>query len=161
MLRLRFEIERDGERAPRRGRRVAGVAVVAALATGAVLAGNAISGTSTSASTIHACVHKKSGAARIVTARKRCARTERRVTWNRVGPAGADGVAGATGAAGPAGQAGAAGAAGQPGAAGERGESGDQGTFRFDDFDGMPCNDGQAGTTNVIYDSEGRVRFEC
>ena len=156
MLKLRFEIERDGEPPrPGRGRRAAGVAVVAALATGAVLAGNAVSGTSTSASTIHACVHKKSGAARIVTARKRCKRTERRVTWNRVGPAGADGVAGATGPAGPAGPAGAPGANGGQGEPGQKGDQGPPGITAFNDLDGMPCTrpGNQQGTIDVTFDN--------
>lgn len=61
----------------------------------------------------HACVHKKSGAVRLVEAAKPCRRKTRkrpgefRVSWNQRGPAGLDGTNGTNGtngAAGPAGR---------------------------------------------------------
>jgi cysteine-rich repeat protein len=156
VLRVRFQLSPDeaDPRAPRRrGGPLLGVGLVAALATGAVLAGNAISGTSGgSASTIYACAAKKTGAVRIVTQRKRCKRTEKRVTWNRVGRAGIDGLPGAPG--GP-------GAPGAPGAAGANGAQGPPGIDAFNDLDGMPCTrSGQQGEIDLTFDS-GVARTRC
>jgi hypothetical protein len=85
------------------------VALVAVLAGGwacaAVLPANA------AGSTIHACVNPKSGATRIVSAKARCRRGEKRMSWSTTGPqgpAGANGAAGAPGSAGAEGKAGAA-----------------------------------------------------
>jgi hypothetical protein len=61
-------------------------------------------GTSTAAAaSIYACVNKHSGSARIVGAKTKCKKTERRVSWNTTGPAGSKGAAGATGNTGAAG----------------------------------------------------------
>ena len=95
---------------------------------------------------INACVHRKTGALRITPPGRRCTRRERRLAWNRLGPAGPTGAPGA---------------AGQPGGSGDGGQRGDKGVFRFDDFDGMACDDGQAGTIDLTYDGNGYARFEC
>lgn len=52
------------------------------------------------AATIHACVNRHSGSARIVGASAKCHRNEHKVSWNTTGPAGAPGASGAAGAAG-------------------------------------------------------------
>jgi hypothetical protein len=55
--------------------------------------------------TVRACVKKRSGEVRIVGARAKCRRGERRVSWNQKGPAGPVGEQGPAGESGPAGQA--------------------------------------------------------
>ena len=63
---------------------------------------------------IHACVKPKSGATRIVKAKAKCRRGERKLSWSTAGPrgpAGANGANGANGAAGGEGRAGANGVA--------------------------------------------------
>src|SRR4051794_12975934 len=77
----------------------------AGLATAAMAVGAATSGTST----IHACVAKKNGAARIAA---RCRHTDHALTWNQKGPRGATGAPGTAGAAG---------------AKGDKGDKGDTG----------------------------------
>jgi hypothetical protein len=52
------------------------------------------------ATTIHACVSKKSGAMRIVSAKAKCKRGEHKLSWGSTGPTGPAGAAGATGAVG-------------------------------------------------------------
>jgi hypothetical protein len=102
---------------------------------------------STASKPLRACVAKKSGAVRLVTAGRRCHGGERVVTWNirgRAGTAGAQGLRGAQGATG------------QPGARGAAG------TFDFDSFDGMECDAGSgADTVDVTYDSDGFATFTC
>lgn len=58
------------------------------------------------ASTIHACVKPKSGATRIVSAKARCRRGEKRLSWSTTGPPGKTGPAGPGGPAGTEGKAG-------------------------------------------------------
>ena len=70
---------------------------------------------------LHACVKKRGGAMRAVSARARCLRTERKVSWNRRGIRGLRGLTGATGATGPPGQVGPQGQQGIPGARGAAG----------------------------------------
>jgi len=97
------------------------VVVGALLALGIVSVGSlaAVSG----GSTISACVKKKGGAIRIVSARARCKRGERTLSWSAVGPTGRqgqrgfNGARGSTGARGPTGATGASGPAGSNGAA--------------------------------------------
>lgn len=100
-----------------------------------------------------ACVHAKTGALRLVRQGRRCARgyRARRLFAPQPG-AGPSGAPGAPGTAGPAGGNGATGPAGATGA---------RGTFSFDSFDGMPCDDGNPGTIDVVYDSTGKVTFRC
>jgi hypothetical protein len=52
------------------------------------------------ATTIYACVNKKSGAMRIVSAKAKCKRTEHKLSWGTTGPAGPAGAPGTPGAAG-------------------------------------------------------------
>jgi hypothetical protein len=70
------------------------------------------------AGTLIACVKKAGGTVRFVSSHTKCRRSERRVSWNTVGPAGKDGLKGANGAAGKNGTNGTNGAAGAPGAPG-------------------------------------------
>ena len=65
--------------------------------------------------TITACVAKKGGVMRVVSAARKCAKRERVITFSQVGPqgeAGSPGLAGAPGAEGPAGRTGSPGAVG-------------------------------------------------
>ncbi len=82
-------------------------------ATGALVGATVLlmlaAATAASATTIYACVSKKSGAMRIVSAKAKCRRGERKLSWSSTGPAGSGG---APGAAGPPGAAGAPGANG-------------------------------------------------
>jgi hypothetical protein len=52
------------------------------------------------AATIYACVSKKSGAMRIVSAKTKCRHGEHKLSWSSTGPAGPAGAPGAPGAAG-------------------------------------------------------------
>ncbi len=73
------------------------------LARAAVLVGLlvlSLAATTAQASTIHACVNKHSGAARIVSSKAKCRKNERRASWSTVGPAGPSGTSGAPGAPG-------------------------------------------------------------
>jgi hypothetical protein len=77
--------------------------VVATLCLAAVVGGTAIAATNTSTSTITACVVKKgktAGAMRVVSAKKKCKKTERKLAWNQKGAAGTAGAAGPAGTAG-------------------------------------------------------------
>jgi hypothetical protein len=59
--------------------------------------------------TITACVKKRGGQLRIADAGKKCAKSERKLSWAQIGPTGPQGPQGAAGGAGGAGPAGAAG----------------------------------------------------
>jgi hypothetical protein len=89
---------------------------VAVAAVGLVgTAGFAVAAVSGSGNTINACVKKRGGNVRIVTAKTRCRASERRLTWNQRGPQGAPGSNGVPGMAGAPGSNGAAGSDGPPG----------------------------------------------
>ena len=79
--------------------------------------------------TIHACVHREHGQARIVSAGEQCRRTETALEWNIEGPAGpaGTGLQGETGPAGPQGEPGPAGPQGETGAVGPAGPQGPAG----------------------------------
>lgn len=109
------------------------------------------------------CYLKASGALRVVRTSRKCKRSERRVTWNRVGGRGARGQAGPQGAAGalglvgpsgsqgatgPAGPTGAQGAIGPAGSAGPAGSQGSQGVQGPEGPEG-PAGPGVAGATLV------------
>ncbi|HET7555286.1 MAG TPA: hypothetical protein VFJ75_06505, partial [Gaiellaceae bacterium] len=79
-------------------RRVALVALPLALVTGVALAAQPASRHATNA-VINACVKKKTGVVRVVTAARSCKRGESRLAWNVQGPEGSRGV---NGSAGPA-----------------------------------------------------------
>jgi hypothetical protein len=74
-----------------------------------------------SATTIYACVNKRTGAARVFTRIPRCSRHERRVAWDTQGPAGRTG---ATGKTGPTGRTGLTGKNGTNGTNGANGANG-------------------------------------
>ncbi len=76
---------------------------------------------------IHGCVQTSNGQVRIVAADAECRPSERSLSWNVEGPAGAPGVPGPTGGRGPAGPPGAPGDPGPAGAPGEPGPVGPQG----------------------------------
>ena len=107
-----------------------------------LLTGASVSlGQGSSSSTVNGCVKKKGVALRVLKSGQRCRRTERALSWNRRGARGPSGAAGAKGAAG---------------------DTGPPSSFRFDRFDGMPCNrPGGDGRTDLSYDSQGFASFQC
>jgi len=102
-----------------------GVALVA-LVLGA--SGGAYAAVQSAPAQISACVHHKGGG--LYTARH-CARHDRRLTWNAIGPAGS---------AGPTGPRGAQGQPGQQGTQGQQGPQGQQ---------GLPGSQGSPGPTHA------------
>src|SRR6266550_2734430 len=100
--------------------RMPAIAVAAACLL-AVGAGWAIAATTTSSATLRACASKSNGALRLAA---KCKSSERRVSWNTVGPRGPRGLQGIQGAKGDTGTTGATGAAGAAGAAGQDGPPG-------------------------------------
>jgi hypothetical protein len=100
----------------RRRSRWAAMGVVVVVSAGLAAAAVAVGGIAAGDDVIRACVSKRNGAVRIVSAKKRCRKGERRVTWSRRGPAGAKGANGADGVAGVRGVEGPPGAAGAPAA---------------------------------------------
>jgi hypothetical protein len=75
------------------------------------------------ASTLYACVKKKSGAARFVSARTSCRRSERKISWNTQGVPGSAGAKGKNGANGRNGTNGKDGTNGKEGPSGKDGAS--------------------------------------
>jgi hypothetical protein len=69
--------------------------VIAALALGALVVTP-----SAGASTLYACVNKRTGAARLYSYKPRCKRGQERLSWNTEGPAGRNGANGKNGATG-------------------------------------------------------------
>jgi hypothetical protein len=106
------------------------VVLLAGLALGATASGASVAakrpGIPNAKGLYIACYAKKGGAVRLVT-KRRCKRSERRVTWNQKGRLGARGITGAAGAAGPQGLQGIQGATGPAGAQGPAGPAGAQG----------------------------------
>jgi hypothetical protein len=97
---------------------VIGVAAACLLAVGA---GWAIAASTTSSATLRACASKSNGALRLAA---KCKSSERRVSWNTVGPRGPRGLQGIQGAKGDMGATGATGATGAAGATGQDGPPG-------------------------------------
>lgn len=92
------------------------ICALAALALGALVVAS-----SAGASTLYACVNKRTGAARLFAYKPKCKRGQARLSWNTQGPAGrngANGKNGATGKTGPGGKTGAQGLIGPSGAVG-------------------------------------------
>jgi hypothetical protein len=83
---------------------------VATICLIAVAGGSAVAATKPTTATITGCVvkkGKKAGSVRIISGKKKCRKSEKKLAWNQKGVAGTAGVAGATGPAGAAGTAGA------------------------------------------------------
>src|SRR5437773_837157 len=96
------------------GRARMSVLAVAAACHLDVVAGRVMAAATTSSATLRAHASKSNGALRWAA---RCKSSERRVSWNTVGPQGPRGLQGIQGAKGDTGAAGAAGAAGPAGPA--------------------------------------------
>jgi hypothetical protein len=94
--------------------------VVATICLFLLLGGGAWAAATSFAPAIHACYSKRTGALRVAS---RCRRSERALSWNRVGPRGLTGRNGANGANGRNGANGATGATGGAGATGPTGPS--------------------------------------
>jgi hypothetical protein len=88
--------------------RVPSFAAVAACVL-AIGAGWAIAASTTSSATLRACANEKTGALRLA---GRCTKSERRVSWNTVGPRGSRGIQGIQGVKGAKGETGAKGESG-------------------------------------------------
>jgi hypothetical protein len=93
-----------------------GVAVIAA--AGALLTVTFVAAPQADASTIYACVKKKSGGVRIVSNKTKCRKSELKLSWSSSGRSGANGK---NGASGPQGSTGKEGAPGKEGAKGNPG----------------------------------------
>jgi len=86
------------------------------------------------ASTLYACVKKKGGAARFVSSRTNCRRSERKISWNTQGVPGLNGAKGKNGSNGKNGLAGKNGTNGKDGANGASGaNSASAGLVAFSD----------------------------
>jgi hypothetical protein len=138
--------------------------VMATLAVFLALGGGAFAATTLVGrdGTITTCVNKR-GAVRVTGPGKRCARRERRLAWNQIGPRGV------TGPQGPQGPHGSQGPQGERGEQGERGPQGLQGTVGPRGDAGQPgpgavkINMGGPGfaRTNVATAGPWTVKAEC
>ena len=114
----------------------------ALLAAAVVVGGGYVVNAATSPSSmITACSNKKTGVVRVVAAKAKCTKNEKRLTWN---------VKGATGATGLPGAAGAAGAPGRDGAPGKDGVNGTDGKDGADGATGPTGPTGPAGGTAEV-----------
>ena len=157
-------------RLPRR--RVLLAALPLVLVTGVALAAQP-GGRQPTSAVIHACVKKKTGQVRIVTASAVCRRDESSVAWNGQGARGPEGTAGQQGPAGPAGAAGPKGDAGAAGAAGAQGPAGPAGPAgltgpagpslpSLESLNGVGCHlAGAPGTATLTYDATGVATLKC
>jgi hypothetical protein len=129
---------------------VAGIAAV----TGAALVHGASS--QTEAGVIHSCKHRSTGQLRAVLDPSRCRKSERPLSWNAVGPAGAQGPVGPHGDPGPPGPEGPAGPAGPKGEAGT-------GLTSLNDLHGIACTreDGVRGNVALEIAEDGDVVILC
>ena len=154
-------------RLPRR--RVLLAALPLVLVTGVALAAQPGAQQASSA-VIHACVIKRTGLVRIVSASAKCRRGESPMAWNAQGARGAVGAAGAAGPQGAAGPAGAAGPKGDAGARGSAGPAGPQGPAgpagpslpSLESLNGVGCHlAGAPGTATLTYDAGGVATIKC
>ncbi|MEO3854981.1 hypothetical protein [Acrocarpospora sp. B8E8] len=112
---------------------------------------------------MNGCINRLLGTLRIIDPAKgqRCLnQVETAVSWNKIGPAGPQGI---QGPAGPQGDPGAQGPIGPPGAKGEQGPAG-PGLASLDELEGKPCNVGKplAGVTHVsIDDTTHAIALTC
>ncbi|HSC48775.1 MAG TPA: lamin tail domain-containing protein [Gaiellaceae bacterium] len=153
-------------------RRVALVALPLTLAAGVALAAQPASRQATNA-VVNACVKKKTGVVRIVTARRACKKGESPLAWNVQGPAGIRGANGSAGPAGPAGPVGPAGPTGAKGDAGARGPTGPAGPAgpkgdagpalpSLESLNGVGCHlAGAPGVASLTYDAGGIATLKC
>jgi hypothetical protein len=132
--------------------RLTGVLALALLVCG--VSGYAIAQSGQAKKPMKGCASKKGGALRLA---KKCRKGERRVTWARRGPAGANGSPGPAGPVGSAGPAGAAGAAGAPGAPGTNGTSTGETFFATagagTNFGTGPCTATPAGGPSITFNA--------
>jgi hypothetical protein len=128
------------------GRRTLAAACAGVIA-GTIIAGGFAYAESTG-NTIYGCVDKSTHVLRVVGVTTTCKSVETKISWNRQGPAGADGLtgpAGPAGARGPQGLQGAKGDAGPHGLRGPKGDTGPQGPKGQDGKDGAQGSKGDDG----------------
>ena len=124
------------------------VLAVAAACLLAIGGGWAIAASRTSSATLRACASKSTGILRLAT---RCKRSERRVSWNTVGPRGPRGRQGIEGAKGDTGSTGATGATGATGTPGVQGLPGTARAYgRVDPIGGLTRSKNVAGVTHPL-----------
>ncbi|HWF31496.1 MAG TPA: hypothetical protein VG188_02950 [Solirubrobacteraceae bacterium] len=99
-------------------------ALTAVLSTSTLLLSGLAAAPQAGAATLYACVKKKGGTARFVSARTNCRRGETKLSWNTQGVPGRNGSNGKNGAAGKNGTNGKNGADGKAGANGANGANG-------------------------------------
>jgi hypothetical protein len=119
---------------------VGGLAVAIAVAGVSITQGMGGGGEATGK--LKGCVDRGSGELRIV--KGKCDKGERKLAWNKPGARGPQGAPGAPGETGPP------------------GEQGARGSFDFDSFQGMQCDDGSGPETiDLSYDDDGVATFTC
>jgi hypothetical protein len=84
---------------------VKGRGTIVLAAVGALMVAALAMAPQSQASTVYACVKKKSGTPRIVSKTTKCKKGEKKLSWGTQGPAGKNGATGATGAKGETGPA--------------------------------------------------------
>jgi hypothetical protein len=118
---------------------------------------------------ISGCVNA-SGSIRIVTDAASCKPSETAISWNQVGPQGAQGVTGPQGATGANGDPGTPGATGPQGATGAKGDPGTPGATgptgpgltNLGSLNDLPCTTPTGtGTTLVVFDTNQVATFKC
>jgi Collagen triple helix repeat (20 copies) len=126
---------------------------VAAACLLAIGAGWAIAASTTSSATIRACASKSTGVLRLAS---RCKKSERRVSWNTVGPRGPQGTHGVRGRQGLQGRQGVQGPPGPPGSQGVQGPPGPAGLLASpNELEGLPCQSPNGpGTTEAVVDHD-------
>lgn len=133
------------------------------LALGLTVSGGYLVNAATAPTTvITACSNIRTGAVRVVAPAKACASTEKRLTWNVQGPAGARGLSGATGATGAPGTDGANGTDGldgKDGAAGPAGADGKDGAPGAEGPQGPVGPAGPAGGGDVVNDNPNDLTY--
>jgi hypothetical protein len=126
---------------------------VAAACLLAIGAGWAIAASTTSSATIRACASKSTGALRLA---GKCKSSERRVSWNTVGPRGPRGTQGVQGLQGLQGTQGVQGPQGPSGSQGLQGPPGPAGLLASpNELEGLPCQSPNGpGTTEAVVDQD-------
>jgi hypothetical protein len=138
-----------------RGRRL-GLLVAGALCL--VSGGAAYAAISSSAGAINGCYQKSNGQLRVIDpATDSCRPSEVAISWNQVGPAGADGATGPAGATGSTGATGASGADGAPGPAGATGQTGASGATGLAGPTGATGPAGSGGLLAYAYVDKGSL----
>ncbi len=108
---------------------------------------------------IHGCFKEANGSLRIVDTPDECQKNEHYISWNQVGPEGAQGPPGPQGAIGVEGP---QGPPGPQGATGSEGPQGPPGPATPTALAGADCEfDGQPGSIHLAMDGYGEIHIQC